>query len=85
MRDQYVLGISAFYHDSAACLLYDGDIVPAAQEERFKRLKVVAGFPSNVVAYWLECAGIQIDDVQYVGRVQGSSGMSSGANSRARL
>ncbi len=67
MRDQYVLGISAFYHDSAACLLRDGDIVAAAQEERFTRRKGDAGFPANAVAYCLERAGIRIDDVQYVG------------------
>jgi carbamoyltransferase len=67
MRDQCVLGISAFYHDSAACLLRDGEIVAAAQEERFTRRKGDAGFPSNAVAYCLESAGIRIDDVQYVG------------------
>jgi carbamoyltransferase len=67
MRDQFVLGISAFYHDSAACLLRDGDIVAAAQEERFTRRKGDAGFPSNAVAYCLERAGIHIDEVQYVG------------------
>ena len=67
MPDQFVLGISAFYHDSAACLLRDGDIVAAAQEERFTRRKGDAAFPSNAVAFCLECAGIQIDDVQYVG------------------
>jgi carbamoyltransferase len=67
MRDQFVLGISAFYHDSAACLLRDGDIVAAAQEERFTRRKGDSGFPSNAVASCLESAGIHIDDVQYVG------------------
>ena len=66
MRDQFVLGISAFYHDSAACLLRDGEIVAAAQEERFTRRKGDAGFPSNAVAYCLDHAGIAIDDVQYV-------------------
>jgi carbamoyltransferase len=67
MRDQFVLGISAFYHDSAACLLRDGDIVAAAQEERFTRRKGDAAFPSNAVAYCLKCAGIRMDDVHYVG------------------
>jgi len=66
MRDQFVLGISAFYHDSAACLLRDGDIVAAAQEERFTRRKGDAEFPSNAVAFCLDRAGIRIDDVQYV-------------------
>ncbi len=43
----YILGISAFYHDSAACLLKDGEIIAAAQEERFTRKKHDAGFPSS--------------------------------------
>jgi carbamoyltransferase len=66
MRDQFVLGISAFYHDSAACLLRDGEIIAAAQEERFTRRKGDADFPSNAVAFCLERAGIRMDDVQYV-------------------
>ena len=49
-----ILGISAFYHDSAAALIHDGDIVAAAQEERFTRKKHDAGFPANAVAYCLE-------------------------------
>lgn len=44
MADTYILGISAFYHDSAACLLRNGDIIAAAQEERFTRVKGDAGF-----------------------------------------
>ena len=66
MRNQFVLGISAFYHDSAACLLRDGEIVAAAQEERFTRRKGDAAFPSNAAAFCLEHAGVRIDDVQYV-------------------
>lgn len=46
---RYVLGVSAFYHDSAACLLRDGEIVAAAQEERFTRLKGDAAFPAQAV------------------------------------
>ena len=61
----YVLGISAFYHDSAAALLKDGEIVAAAQEERFTRIKHDAGFPAHTVRYCLETAGIGIDDVNY--------------------
>src|SRR6185503_19554160 len=54
----YILGVSAFYHDSAAALLRDGDIVAAAQEERFTRKKGDAEFPSNAVAFCLDRAGI---------------------------
>jgi carbamoyltransferase len=63
----YLLGISAFYHDSAACLLRDGSIVAAAQEERFTRVKGDPAFPSRAVAYCLEAAGIGIGDVSQVG------------------
>ncbi|MFN2433478.1 MAG: carbamoyltransferase [Gemmatimonadota bacterium] len=66
-RPTYVLGISAFYHDSAACLLRDGEIVAAAQEERFTRRKGDAAFPARAVAYCLEAAGIDIGNVGYVG------------------
>ena len=67
MKDQFVLGISAFYHDSAACLLRNGEIVAAAQEERFTRKKGDSNFPRRSVDYCLESAGIQIGDVQRVG------------------
>jgi hypothetical protein len=53
----YILGISAFYHDSAACLLRDGHIVAVAQEERFTRKKHYAGFPSQSVRYCLRQVG----------------------------
>ena len=62
-----ILGLSAYYHDSAACLVRDGEIVAAAQEERFTRKKHDAGFPSNAVAYCLREAGITMADVDYVG------------------
>jgi carbamoyltransferase len=61
-----VLGISAFYHDSAACLLSDGDIVAAAQEERFTRKKGDADFPRHAVAYCLRTAGITPADLRHV-------------------
>ncbi|MDC0146236.1 carbamoyltransferase [Amylibacter sp.] len=64
----YILGVSAFYHDSAACLLKDGEIIAAAQEERFTRKKHDAGFPSNAIKYCLEEAkisAIQIDNVVF--------------------
>ncbi len=63
----HILGISAYYHDSAACLLRDGAIVAAAQEERFTRKKGDADFPANAVAYCLAEAGIGPGDLTYVG------------------
>ena len=64
---RYILGISAFYHDSAACLLRDGEIIAAASEERFTRKKADAGFPAMAVAYCLRTAGIAVDDLSCVG------------------
>jgi carbamoyltransferase len=61
-----ILGISAFYHDSAAALLRDGDIVAAAQEERFTRVKHDPRFPDNAVKYCLEEAGLDISEVDRV-------------------
>ena len=63
-----ILGISAFYHDSAAALLVDGDIVAAAQEERFTRKKHDAGFPHQAVAFCLERGGIALSEVDQIGR-----------------
>ncbi len=62
----YILGISAFYHDSAAALLADGDIVAAAQEERFTRKKHDATFPVNSINYVLYEAGIDLHHVDFV-------------------
>jgi carbamoyltransferase len=62
-----ILGISAYYHDSAACLVEDGRIVAAAQEERFTRKKHDATFPSHAVAYCLREAGIAASQVDLVG------------------
>jgi carbamoyltransferase len=67
MTPSHILGISAFYHDSAACLLAEGEIVAAAQEERFTRKKRDATFPVNAVAYCLNRAGIRASDLAYVG------------------
>jgi len=61
-----ILGISAFYHDSAAALIVDGTIVAAAQEERFTRKKHDPGFPSNAVAYCLHEAGLDPHQLDYV-------------------
>ena len=63
----YILGISAYYHDSAACLLRDGVIVAAAQEERFTRIKGDSNFPERAVEYCLRTAGIGLRDVTHVG------------------
>ena len=67
LPSKYVLGISAFYHDSAACLLRDGEIVAAAQEERFTRKKGDASLPENAIAYCLGNSGIEAADLAYVG------------------
>ncbi len=61
-----ILGISAFYHDSAAALIDDGVIVAAAQEERFTRKKHDPGFPREAIAYCLDEAGIDMKDVDFV-------------------
>jgi carbamoyltransferase len=61
-----ILGISAFYHDSAAALVDDGRIVAAAQEERFTRKKHDAAFPHNAIAYCLAEAGIAADELDHV-------------------
>jgi len=62
-----ILGISAYYHDSAACLVRDGEIIAAAQEERFTRKKHDAGFPHHAVAYCLKEGGLRPDELDYVG------------------
>ena len=62
----YILGISAFYHDSAACLLKDGNIIAAAQEERFTRKKHDQNFPINAIKYCLKEAGISASDLDFV-------------------
>src|SRR5581483_8492470 len=62
-----ILGISAFYHDSAAALVVDGDIVAAAQEERFTRKKYDDAFPINSIRYCLQQAGLRPEQIDYVG------------------
>ena len=61
-----ILGISAFYHDSAACLVEDGNILSAAQEERFTRKKHDPSFPKNAIEYCLKSSGIFTPDLDYV-------------------
>src|SRR5436190_24185461 len=60
------MGISAFYHDSAAALVSDGVIVAAAQEERFSRRKHDAGIPERAFAFCLEPGGTRLDDIDYI-------------------
>ena len=61
-----ILGISAFYHDSAAALIEDGRIVAAAQEERFTRKRQDSGFPSQAISFCLSRAGVRLHDVDFV-------------------
>ncbi len=63
----HILGISAFYHDSAACLVRDGKIIAAAQEERFTRKKYDASFPVHAIQYCLKEAGISAQGLNFVG------------------
>ena len=62
-----ILGISCFYHDAAACLMKDGRVVAAAEEERFTRKKHDFDFPNNAIEYCLREGNISIDEVDYVG------------------
>ena len=62
----YVLGISCFYHDSAAALLKNGEIVAAVQEERFTRIKHDSNFPLNAIKYCLESQNIKLDDIENI-------------------
>ena len=61
-----ILGISAFYHDSAAALLIDGKIVSAAQEERFTRKKHDAGYPHNAVEFVLNHSNIKLSEIDHI-------------------
>ena len=62
----YILGISAYYHDAAAALIKDGEIIAAAQEERFTRIKNDASFPANAIRYCLQQAGILLCDISTI-------------------
>lgn len=61
-----ILGLSAFYHDSAAAIIKDGEIIAAAQEERFTRKKNDADFPINAAKFCLDAANVNLDDVDYI-------------------
>jgi len=61
-----ILGISAFYHDSAACLLKNGQIIAAAQEERFTRIKHDPNYPYNAVKFVLDFANLKLSEVDKI-------------------
>ena len=61
-----ILGISAFYHDSAACLLKDGNIIAAAQEERFTRKKHDSSYPHNAVEFVLNYGNLRLSEVDQI-------------------
>jgi carbamoyltransferase len=63
----YILGINAYHGDAAAAIIRDGELIAAAEEERFNRIKHCAGFPTEAVKYCLRAAGIGIEDVEHVG------------------
>lgn len=62
----YILGVNAYHGDSAACLIKDGCLIAAAEEERFRRVKHWAGFPQEAIDYCLDAAGINLPDVEHV-------------------
>ena len=62
----YILGLNAYHADAAACLVKDGDLVAAVEEERFRRIKHWGGFPSESIRYCLAEAGISLGDVEHV-------------------
>src|ERR1700736_4765257 len=66
MVSMIILGLNAFHGDSSAALVRDGTLVAAAEEERFRRIKHWAGFPSESIAYCLREAGLALSDVQHV-------------------
>ena len=61
-----ILGISAFYHDSAAALIQDGKIIAAAQEERFSRIKHDPRYPKNAINYVLEEGKVELNNIDYI-------------------
>ena len=63
----YILGINAYHAGASACLIRDGELVAAAEEERFNRQKYWAGFPTAAIKYVLDEAGITIHEVDHIG------------------
>src|SRR3954464_4956777 len=76
----YILGLNAFHADSSACLVKDGVLMAAAEEERFRRIKHWAGFPTEAIAWCLQDAGIGLADIDHVALNQDSR-----ANTGARV
>jgi carbamoyltransferase len=62
----FILGISSYYHDSAAALIADGELISAAQEERFSRIKHDSSFPTEAIKFCLEDSKITLNDVEYI-------------------
>jgi carbamoyltransferase len=62
----YILGINAYHGDSSACLVKNGELIAAVEEERFRRIKHWAGFPKHSIQYCLEEAGIKVNDIDHV-------------------
>ena len=63
---RFILGISCFYHDSAAALISNGKVISAAQEERFSRIKHDSSFPKNAIKYCLKSEGICLSEIKEV-------------------
>src|SRR5246127_3214427 len=66
MAAQFILGINAYHADAAACIVRDGKLLAAAEEERFRRIKHWAGFPSQAIQYCLREANVDLGDVTHV-------------------
>ena len=66
MTKNFLLGISCFYHDSAASLICDGEVIAAVQEERFSRKKHDSRFPTNAILYCLKSQNIDLRDIEYI-------------------
>ncbi len=66
MKDQFILGINAYHGDSSACILKNGEVLAASEEERFRRIKHWAGFPSEAIIFCLKEAGIDIREVDHI-------------------
>jgi len=66
MKDIYILGISAYYHNSAAALIKNGTVIAAAEEERFTRIKGDASFPIKAITFCLEKASLKMEDIEKV-------------------
>ena len=61
-----ILGISAFYHDSSACIIIDGEIIAAAQEERFTRIKHDSRYPHNAIEFVIKYAKLEVNNIDFV-------------------